>query len=69
MKIVSVINEDATITISFDDLGFLQSAINETREALDDTELRIRTGETRARARELIGEIKVVREAIDNQGR
>jgi hypothetical protein len=30
MKIVSVINEDATITISFDDLGFLQSAINET---------------------------------------
>jgi hypothetical protein len=66
MKIVSVANEEATITISRKDLGFLQSAINETTEALDDRELRIRTGQTPERAHALLDEIKAICEAIDN---
>jgi hypothetical protein len=66
MKIVSVAEGSATITISRDDLGFLQSAMNEALDALDDKELRLRTGETRERGRDLIQEIKAVREAIRN---
>ena len=64
MKIVSAAKDAVTITISRDDLEFFQSAINETLEALDDKELRIRTGETRERGRALIQEIKAAVEAI-----
>jgi hypothetical protein len=64
MKLVSTTDDDATITISDDDLAFLQSAINETLDALDDSELQTRTGETREHARALIGEIKGIRRAI-----
>jgi hypothetical protein len=66
MKMVSTTNDDATIVISFDDLGFLQSALNETLEALDDSELWTRTRMTPESAQALIDEIKVIRKAIDN---
>jgi hypothetical protein len=65
MRIVSTTSEEATITISFEDLTFLQNAMNETLEALDDRQLRLRTGETRARGRALIQEIKGICDAID----
>jgi benzoyl-CoA reductase/2-hydroxyglutaryl-CoA dehydratase subunit BcrC/BadD/HgdB len=65
MKTVSLTGENATIVISIEDLGFLQNAINETLEALNDKELRVRTGETRERARALIQEIKAICDAID----
>ena len=64
MKVVSIIEDTATVTISRNELAFFQSAINETLDALGDSELQTRTGETRERARALIQEIKAVREAI-----
>jgi hypothetical protein len=66
MKAVSTTSSNATIVVSREDLGFLQNAINETMEALDDRELRIRTGETPERAQALIDEIKAICKAIDN---
>lgn len=64
MRIVSTAKDEATVTISSSDLAFLQSAINETMEALGDTEIKIRTGATMEKAQAMIDEIKVVRSAI-----
>lgn len=58
MRIIDATEEEATVTISSSDLAFLQSAINETLEALDDKQLRIRTAATREQAQILIEEIK-----------
>jgi hypothetical protein len=66
MKLVSTTDDDATITVSFDDLAFLHQGMREMLEALDDRELRIRTGETRERARALMQRIDDVCEAINN---
>jgi hypothetical protein len=61
---ISTAKAEATIAISTSDLAFIQSAINETMEALGDKEIRIRTGATMEKAQELIDEIKAIREAI-----
>ena len=66
MKIVETTADEATITMSFDDLAFLHQGMREMLQALNDRELRARTGETRARARALMEEIEKVCEAIDN---
>jgi hypothetical protein len=66
MRIVSTTRDDAIITISFDDLAFLHQGMREMLEALDDKQLRIRTGQTSERAEALMKEIKKVCEAINN---
>jgi hypothetical protein len=66
MKVVETADDEATITISFDDLAFLHQGMREMLQALNDSELRARTGETRARARALMEEIERVCEAINN---
>jgi hypothetical protein len=66
MRIVNTTRDEATITISFDDLAFLHQGMREMLDALDDAELRTRTGETRERAREVMKGIKEVCEAINN---
>jgi hypothetical protein len=64
MRIVSTAKNEATVTISSNDLAFLQNTINETMEALGDTEIKIRTGATMERAQTMIDEIKAIRSAI-----
>jgi hypothetical protein len=64
MRIVSTEKDEATVTISSSDLAFLQSAINETMEALGDKEIKTRTGATMERAQAMIDEIKAIRSAI-----
>jgi hypothetical protein len=64
MRIVSTAKDEATVTISSNDLAFLQNTINETMEALGDTEIKIRTGATMERAQAMIDEIKAIRSAI-----
>lgn len=66
MRIVTTTAEEATIAISFDDLGFLQDAINETIEALSDRQIKARTGRTPDEAQELIERIKAIRNAMRN---
>lgn len=66
MRIVNTTRHEATITISFDDLAFLHQGMREMLDALDDSELRTRTGETRERARAVMKGIKEVCEAINN---
>lgn len=64
MRIVSTAKDEATVTISSSDLAFLQSAINETMEALGDKEIKIRTGATMEKAQAMIDEIKAIRSTI-----
>jgi hypothetical protein len=64
MRVVSTAEDEATVTISSNDLAFFQSAINETMEALSDNEIEIRTGATMERAQAFIDEIKDIRDAI-----
>ena len=64
MKIVNVTGGDATITISVGDLGFLQSALNETVNVLSEGQLWSRTRMTREQGRALLNEIKIIRKAI-----
>lgn len=66
MKVIKISDNNATITISFDDLAFLHQGMREMLQALSDRELRARTGETRVRARALMEEIEKVCEAIDD---
>jgi hypothetical protein len=67
MEIIRITKTHATLTISREDLGFLQSAINETINALRGSELHTRTGETKEFAYALLDEIVAVGKAIDSQ--
>ena len=66
MKILATTEDDATVTISFDDLAFLHQGMREALQALNDSEMRARTGKTRAQARALMEEIERVGDAINN---
>ena len=67
MRMISKENDEATLVISSGDLAFLQSAINETMEALSDEEISIRTGATMERAQAMIDKIKAIRSAIHSK--
>lgn len=67
MRMIGKERDEATLAISSDDLAFLQSAINETMEALGDTEIEIRTGATMEQAQAMIDEIKAIRSAIHSK--
>lgn len=64
MRIVDTTAEEATLAISYTDLGFLQDAINETIEALSEGQIRTRTGRTSDEAQEFIERIKAIRNAM-----
>jgi len=67
MQIVSTTKNDVTITISFDDLDFLRQGMREMLEALNDRELRIRTGKTSEEATALMKDIRNIFDAAHNQ--
>lgn len=66
MKILRTTEDAATITISIDDLDLLRQGMREALQALSDREMRIRTGKTKEQARELMGELERVGDAINN---
>lgn len=66
MKILRTTEDAATITISIDDLDLLHQGMREALQALSDREMRIRTGKTKEQARELMGELERVGDAINN---
>jgi hypothetical protein len=66
MKILDTTEDDATVTISFDDLAFLHQGMREALHALNDIEMRARTGKTREQARALMRELERVGDAINN---
>lgn len=66
MKILKTTEDDATVIISFDELAFLHQGMREALQALNDREMRARTGKTREQARALMEEIERVGDAINN---
>jgi hypothetical protein len=66
MKILETTEDDATVIISFDELAFLHQGMREALEALNDREMRARTGKTREQAEALMSEIERVGDAINN---
>jgi hypothetical protein len=67
MKILETREDDATVIICFDDLAFLHQGMREALQALNDSEMRARTGKTREQARALMKELERVCDAINNR--
>jgi len=63
MRIVNAREKEVTIVISFDDLEFLRQGMREMLDALNDRELKVRTGKTSENARALMKDIRGIIEA------
>ena len=66
MEATNITRNNATITVSIDELSFLCNAINEALELIEEWEFQTRTGETRKRAMEIHAQC---REVIDQSKR
>ena len=58
MEIISTAIQEITISLSRGEIGFLNNAINETLNALEDWEFQTRTGWTRVEAEQLLSAIQ-----------
>lgn len=60
MEATNITKDNATLTISTDELVFLCNAINEALEAVEEWEFQTRTGETRKRAMEIHAQLRKI---------
>ena len=60
MELTHITRNEITVTISVDELVFLCNAINEALEAVEDWEFQTRTGNSRKRATEILGQLRKV---------
>lgn len=67
MRIVSFSENEVTITVAFDDLDFLRQGMREMLDALNDREIKMRTGKTSENAKALMRGIRDILEAADKR--
>ena len=65
MEVTNITKNNATITVSIDELVFLSNAINETLEAVEEWEFQTRTGETRKQAMEIHAQLREILRKVD----